>query len=259
MAGCNFKIHPHVFGLPSEWPAGVITKHLLSSPMDHPIHLPAAAQELQQGFSSSCNNSEPESHQVFLSHAGKQKPFVFDLYNDFLKWPRCPRIDPFFDQSSKSLPKGEEFPDRIFVAARRCAVAVVILTKEYVTSKWPMLELLTFVEAQGTTNPGLKLLPVFYDDLPTSPIDDSWIAAWENMQPKSDGTSSVGSNRTTISVEVCKEALRKLRKSNGLILRNEKPLQSLREEIVEAAVNFLPSSSEMDTENVQGCLRLCEV
>jgi hypothetical protein len=80
--------------------------------------------------------------------------------------------------------------------------------------------------AQETTNPGLKLLPVFYDLL-TSPIDDSWIVAWENMQPKSDGTSSVGSNRAAISIEKCKEALRKLKKSNGLVLRNENSLESL--------------------------------
>lgn len=117
--------------------------------------------------SSRSISSEPESHEVFLSHAGKQKPFVFDLYQDFKNWPRCPRIDPFFDQRNKSLPKGEEFPVRIFNAARKCVVAVVILSKEYVTSKWPMLELLTFVEAQKFTNPDLKLLPVFYDNLPT--------------------------------------------------------------------------------------------
>lgn len=196
---------------------------------------------------------------MFLSHAGKQKPFVIDLYNTFINWPRCPRIDPFFDQSGQSLPKGEEFPDRVFKAARNCVVAVVILTKEFVTSKWPMLELLTFVEAQETTNPSLKLLPVFYDDLPTSNIDESWIAAWEAMKPKSEDTSSVGRKSTTISVELCMEALRKLRKSNGLVLRNDKSLKSLQEEIVEAAVKFLPSSSELDTENVQGCLRLCEV
>lgn len=209
--------------------------------------------------------SGPQSHQVFLSHAGKQKPFVFDLYNDFVKWPRCPGVHPFFDQSDQSLPKGEEFPVRILEAARTCVVAVVILTKEYVTSKWPMLELLAFVEAQKSGNPDLKLLPVFYDDLPTSSIDDhividdSWVAEWEKMMPKSDVASPQVPRMTTITAESCKDSLRKLRKINGLVLTNCTSLQTLRHRIVEAALNFLPAISEMDTENIQGCLRLCKV
>lgn len=204
---------------------------------------------------------EPEFHQVFLSHAGNQKPFVIDLYKDFFNWPRSPRIHPFFDQSDKSLPKGEEFPDRIFEAARNCVVAVVILTKEYVTSKWPMLELITFVEAKESTNPGLKLLPVFYDNQPTPHIDDSWIAQWEKLEAESSSKPSQGrrDRTTTFSVQSCKDALRKLRKSNGLHLPHSKSLESLRQEIVQATLEFLPSSSEIDTENVQGCLRLCTV
>ncbi|KAG0589462.1 hypothetical protein KC19_1G022000 [Ceratodon purpureus] len=203
---------------------------------------------------SPCIIPEQELQEVFLSHAGKQKPFVIDLYNDFIKWPRCPTIKPFFDQSDDSLPKGEEFPELIFEAAQKCTVAVVILTKEYVTSKWPMLELLAFVKAQKT-NPALKLLPVFYDGQPTSNFDDSLVLAWKAMEPKSDGKSS---DRITISVDSCKEALRKLRKSNGLILTNNKSLQSLRDDIVKEVVKFLPPSCELDTENVQGCLRLCK-
>jgi len=190
-----------------------------------------------------------------LSHAGEQKPFVFDLYNDFVRG--FPSIVPFFDKCSSSLPLGEEFPDRIFKAAKECVVAVVILTKEYVTSKWPMLELLAFVEAQKL-NPRLKLLPVFFDDLPTSKLDDhivvdeSWVAAWKNMP-------SGAHREITISVELCKEALRKLRKINGLVLTQNMSFESLRHGIVKAAHKFVPSGSDLDTENIQGCLRLCEV
>lgn len=205
---------------------------------------------------SSCVISEPESrYHVFLSHAGSEKPFVHDLYHDFVRWSTSLNI--FFDQSVESLPKGEPFPERILEAARNCDVAIVILSKAYVTSRWPMLELIEFVKAQKTTKPGLKLLPVFYNILPSFNIDDSWIAKWKEMEPKSGGRSS--KHATEISVELCKEALRVLGKSNGICSAPTKAHRSLQEEIMEATFKFLPQTPLMNIDKVQGCVRLCEV
>lgn len=66
----------------------------------------------------------------------------------------------FFDKNLDSLPKGREFPELIVQEAMHCEVAVVVLSYEYLTSKWPMLELMAFVEAQRTRK--LYILPVFY-------------------------------------------------------------------------------------------------
>ena len=96
-----------------------------------------------------------------MCRSGKQKPFVYDLFDDFQRVPRSQSNERFFDVQDASLPKGEEWIDRLTKTARNCKVAVMILTKDFLTSKWPMLELLHFIDAQKTTNCGMKLLPIF--------------------------------------------------------------------------------------------------
>ena len=66
----------------------------------------------------------------------------------------------FFDKDDASLPKGEQFPQKIFDAAKQCELTIVVVSSDYFMRKWPMLELASFVEAQKT-RPELKILPVF--------------------------------------------------------------------------------------------------
>ena len=85
---------------------------------------------------------EPK-HRIFLSHSGFQKEFV---------WHLCEALQdrghsPFFDKLPSSLPKGERFAELILEAAKQCEMAVVVVSEEYFTSRWPMIELHSFAEA----------------------------------------------------------------------------------------------------------------
>lgn len=95
---------------------------------------------------------------IFLSYSGHQRQFVEQLFLDL----KNAGYSPFFDQDAWSLPKGDDFPRRILQAARECHVAVVVLSRDYLQSKWPMIELAAFVQAQRSVNPKLKILPLFY-------------------------------------------------------------------------------------------------
>eukprot|EP01018_Ginkgo_biloba_P006351 Gb_41787 [translate_table: standard] len=69
----------------------------------------------------------------------------------------------FFDKDWESLPKGREFSSLIFENARNCKVAILVLSDEFLTSKWPMLELEMIVEAKNFTNTDVAILPLFYN------------------------------------------------------------------------------------------------
>jgi hypothetical protein len=80
---------------------------------------------------------------------------------------------------------GMEFPKRILQAAKQCVVGVVVLSNDYLMCKWPMLELLAFVDAQKTCNPELHILPLFYT-LGVSGLKDKvsiqkWKAKWQTL------------------------------------------------------------------------------
>jgi hypothetical protein len=73
------------------------------------------------------------NHKIFLSHSGVQKDFVEQLCEDL---EGCKHF-PFFDKRPSSLPKGKRFAKLILKAAQQCQMAVVVLSEDYVTSKWP--------------------------------------------------------------------------------------------------------------------------
>lgn len=143
-------------------------------------------------------------HTIFLSHSGAQKAFVEQLYVDLKRRGQSP----LFDQSTDSLPKGEVFADRIFEAAKQCVVAVVVLSSEFLESKWAMQELATFVEAQKTLNPKLKLLPLFYKleaaDLRTE--TSTRMTLWTKM---------ADADAHRIHLDVWKNAVEVLARANG--------------------------------------------
>ena len=139
----------------------------------------------------------------------------------------------------------------------------MILTKDFLTSMWPMLELLYFDDAQKTDNPDMKLLPVFLDPKTVSPaelsdqfIEKEWKGAWEKIIAEK---SSAKLREVALTVESCKKALKKLRDVNGIVAqgKSHKELQIC---IVEKVLKHLPSGCdpEIDSE-VEGCRRLCDV
>nr|XP_024395156.1 uncharacterized protein LOC112291652 isoform X5 [Physcomitrium patens] len=153
------------------------------------------------------NSELQRKHKIFLSHSGSQKNFVEDL---------CVQLEnvnrfPFFDQRIDSLPLGERFPDAIFRAAKQCQVAVAVLSEEFFTSKWPMLELVAFMEEQKLgVNKGLKILPLFFKisltELKDSTRRNKWFSLWEGWA-RADGR---------IKIDRWKYALEELPKFNGI-------------------------------------------
>ena len=152
---------------------------------------------------------QPQSkHKIFLSHSGADKTFVRHL---------CEHLErvhhfPFFDVRDDSLPKGKKFPQLIFQAAQQCQLAILVVSEDFFTSKWPMLELASFVEAQTSNNPRLEILPLFYGltvaQLREPGRQDRWFKEWEKLA----GSDTSG----RICTSKWKAALKVVGTSNGL-------------------------------------------
>lgn len=204
------------------------------------------AQEVQP---SSCPELETK-HRIFLSHSGAQKPFVEQL---------CENLDgqsqyAFFDQRDDSLPKGKKFALLILDAAKKCEVAVVVLSREYLTSKWPMLELAEFVRAMGSENKSLTLLPLFYqasvEDLSDKSIEEKWRPVWK----KRFGSDS------RVNLEKWAAAIRELRRVNGPRLEQYGSSEvKYRAAIAKIIFRLAPPDFPYHTSNVFGGGRICEI
>jgi hypothetical protein len=188
-------------------------------------------------------------HKIFLSHSGAQKEFVGQLCVDL---ERCHRF-PFFDKRPSSLPKGERFPNLIKDAVARCKMMVVVVSEEYFSSKWPMIELNGFMQATKK-DPNLKILPVFFE-LNVEEFSDSrrrkkWFKKWETMAKADD----------RIKVAEWKESLKLLGAFNGLVYeRHSKEVVAYRQEIVSNICKAIPPDIKYDESHVQGRSKLCEV
>ncbi|KAG0605641.1 hypothetical protein M758_9G076000 [Ceratodon purpureus] len=152
------------------------------------------------------STSQPK-HKIFLSHSGAQKYFVENLCKDLEDHHRFP----FFDIRESSLPKGERFPEHIFEAAQQCNLAVVVVSEEYFTSKWPMIELVEFVRAKSGRNPNLKILPLFmglsHSEFSDQTRQEGWFRKWAELAEE---------DRSRINVAEWKEALKEVKAFNGM-------------------------------------------
>eukprot|EP01018_Ginkgo_biloba_P006349 Gb_20880 [translate_table: standard] len=185
---------------------------------------------------------------IFLSHSGFQKNFVEQLHKDLQR----ENMSSFFDKDKESLPKGREFPSLIFENARNCKVAVLVLSDEFLTSKWPMLELDTIVEAKNFTNPDVKILPLFYKisagTLRQKLGNNDFLPKWKAFQEKD---SRIDWNKWYAAV---KEML----KFNGIQFIDKEGEVVYRENIVEHIRRLLPPNLLYDDSRVMGKARLCK-
>jgi hypothetical protein len=190
---------------------------------------------------------EPK-HKIFMSHNGAQKLFVEYLC---MELERCLRY-PFFDIREDSLPIGEKFPGHIFSAIQQCHVGVVILSREFLTSKWPMMELVAMVEeAKGRDN--FKLIPIF---LHISPIElsnignvEHWRGDWKDLALKNPGR---------IEVEKWEVAVKYLHSLNGLVKGGSREFDFLKS-VVDRICAIVPAELKLEDSNIQGKSRLCKV
>jgi hypothetical protein len=189
-------------------------------------------------------------HKIFLSHSGAQKDFTEQLCEDLNRVHHYP----FFDKRPDSLPKGEKFPERILEAAKQCRVAVLVLSKEFFTrSKWPMIELSAFVQAQESTNRTLRILPLFLD-LRMSQMEDAsmrgeWGKVWQSWAEKD----------PRIVVRDWEHAVAKIPGGiNAMEYRGEGHVE-FRKKVVAAVCKLVPPDVKWDVSHVRSVERLCKV
>jgi hypothetical protein len=184
-----------------------------------------------------------------LSHSGVQKEFVEQLCVDLESRHRFP----FFDKRPSSLPKGERFPNLIKDAVAHCEMMVVVVSKEYFTSKWPMIELNGFMQATKK-DPNLKILPLFLglnvEEFSDNRTQKIWFEEWETMAKADD----------RIKLGEWKESLKLFGAFNGLVYdRHSKEVVAYRQEIVSNICKSIPLDIQYDESHVQGRSKLSQV
>jgi hypothetical protein len=214
---------------------------------------------ITRSFSSSGSDTMVRSsearlvrHKIFLSHSGEQKDFVAQLHVDLdARGYACT----FFDQSEQSLPKGKDFAPLIKEAAQLCEVAVVVLSEEFLCSKWPMIELAEFHGAQQAGNQRLNMLPLFYklsvDDLRDRSIEFRWMPKWREY----------ANDDKTIDVAKWSAAVRVLRKVNGVIFhKNAMSEVAYRKDVVRSIFKLSPPELLYgSSRDMLGYSRICQV
>lgn len=172
---------------------------------------------------------------------------------------------PFFNQRSHSLPKGKDFAPLILEAAKQCHVAVIVLSENYLTSKWPMIELCAFYEAKMENPRRLNVLPLFFklsrEDLDERSIEERWMSKWKEF----------ASLDMRIDVHKWKKAVKSLPQVNGLIFEQSRTMMystgalyrsevEYRSAITQAILELSPPDLMYGTsETVVGYDRLCKV
>ncbi|KAG0606318.1 hypothetical protein M758_9G131300 [Ceratodon purpureus] len=192
-------------------------------------------------------------HKVFLSHSGFQKGFVEHLCEEL---EGCYRF-PFFDKRRESLPIGEDFSRLIFDAIQQCDVGVVILSDEFITSKWPMMELVAMHERvldeveKGKSK--FKVIPVFFRTSPKDLDDhdkcDQWLSCWLKLAKE---------NPKRVQVGKWEAALKYLRKLNGVVYEGFGEVKLVKE-IVDEICKVVPAEIKMEDSHIQGRSRICNL
>ncbi|KAG0581319.1 hypothetical protein KC19_4G242500 [Ceratodon purpureus] len=191
-------------------------------------------------------------HKIFLSHSGAQKGFVEQLCVDL---EARGYFFPFLDQRHHSLPKGKDFVPLIEEAARLCHVAVMVLSNEFLCSKWPMIELVEFHAAQQAGNHQLNMLPLFYklsvDDLDEKTIENRWMPIWIQHASKD----------KRIDVTKWSAAVTALRRANGLIFhKNAMSKVAYRKDVVQLISRLSPPDLLNDSSrDMVGYDRMCQI
>jgi hypothetical protein len=214
---------------------------------------------ITRSFSSSGSDTMMQSsetglvkHKIFLSHAGAQKDFVEQLCEDL---EARGYFYPFFDRREQSLPKGKDFAPLIKEAAQLCEVAVVVLSEEFLCSKWPMIELAEFYAAQQAGNQRLNMLPLFYklsvDDLRDQSIERRWMPKWREY----------ANDDKRIDLAKWSAAVRALRKVNGVIFHKKAMSEvAYRKDVVRSIFRLSPPELLYgSSRDMLGYSRICQV
>ena len=198
-------------------------------------------------MAGSSGDQKGVQHKIFLSHAGMEKDFVEQLYENLENiYPG--RI--FFDKDPHSLPHGESFPNHINEAAQKCEVAVIVISNSYFKRKWPMIELAKFVSSRSQFPK--KIMPLFYKlsvaQFKDPKRQDRWFKQWKKFK---------NSRIDEKVLETWKGALRSIYPLNGIEMIRREGEVSYRKRIVRAICNVVSPVIEFDVSHVQGKDHIC--
>ena len=139
---------------------------------------------LQTSVATRCSylKQEPQ-YKVYLSFKGgsADERFAEQLDKDLevLDQPVFCHVRP------NCLPLGQMYAPIILNTCRKCKVGVVVLSEEYLVSKWPMMELVEFVRAMRDENRSFNLIPLYFKiavgDLSEQSIQEKWRPRWEEL------------------------------------------------------------------------------
>ena len=112
--------------------------------------------------SSSCCNFISKKHEVFISFRGEdiRYDFASDLYNEFCD----KKIKAYIDE--ESLRKGDEISPALLEAIEESDISVIILSKDYASSRWCLDELNHILWCKETNKQ--MVVPVFYGVNPSN-------------------------------------------------------------------------------------------
>jgi hypothetical protein len=191
-----------------------------------------------------------KKYKVFLSHSGKDKAFVSHLDRRL----RSVHHYPFFDVREDSLPVGDKFADIIFQASKQCQLAIVVVSDDFFMSKWPMLELASFVEAKDGVNPEMKILPLFYR-LTVAEFKDPerqrvWFEKWKMLKE----------THERVDILSWRNAVRVLGGHTGVVYcRTGHTEDEYIESVVQSVFRLVPPDVLYDGSHVKGGMYLREV
>ena len=122
----------------------------------------------------------------------------YKIYLSFTRWSADERFAEQLDKDLEvldqlvfcrtrlyCLPLGQRFAPVFLNACRKCKVGVVVLSEEYLVSKWEMNNLVEFVHAIRDENRSFILIPLYFkitvDDLSEQSIQNKWRPRWEEF------------------------------------------------------------------------------
>jgi hypothetical protein len=152
---------------------------------------------------------------IFISHTGgpdgSLKNFPIQLYEPLSK---LPFFQVFIDRYE--LPKGTPFPEELKHEMQKIdmlgmGIGIMVITKEFFRKKWPMVELLEFLDMQNKHGHSkIRVLPLFYElkekEIRSLLDKGFWEEEWANMSTENH----------PMDVGKCKDAVAKLCILNGV-------------------------------------------
>ncbi|KAG6675464.1 hypothetical protein I3842_15G103600 [Carya illinoinensis] len=178
-----------------------------------------ALQGASSSLWSSSSSVHPWTHDVFLSFRGEdvRQKFISHLYHALHKRG----INTYIDDK---LERGEEISQALFQAIEGSMISIIVLSKNYVESRWCLNELLKILECMEIVKQ--IVLPVFYDVDPSNVRyqKGSFGEAFAKLKDRFEG------NEEVLNWEA---ALEKLANLSGVELKNYRKESEFIEEIIQ--------------------------